>query len=66
MKMLSTISIATTAIALLTGCGTYNGWTPKTGTSVDAYNERSCASGYYDCATRGGSHDSNGNAHGSK
>lgn len=66
MKMLSTISVAIATGAILSGCGTYNSWTPRTGTSVEAYRERSCASGYYNCDFRGGSHDSNGNAHGSK
>lgn len=53
-------------VLFIAGCGTYNSWTPRTGTSVGAHNERSCASGYYNCDFRGGSHDSNGNAHGSK
>ena len=46
-------------VLFLAGCGTYNSWTPRTGTSVDAYQERSCASGYYDChiGSRGGSGD---------
>ncbi|SDP92324.1 hypothetical protein SAMN05428967_4445 [Phyllobacterium sp. YR620] len=37
----------------LSGCTTgYNNWTPATGTSLEAYQERSCASGYYDCGLR--------------
>jgi hypothetical protein len=46
-----------TASLQLTGCSTgYNSWTPRNDTSVEAYYERSCASGYYECATgsRGG------------
>lgn len=66
MKAFFSIPIAIAASALLSGCGTYNSWTPKSGTSVDSYNGRSCASGYYNCDFRGGSHDSNGNPHGSK
>lgn len=66
MKAFFSISIAIAISAILSGCGTYNSWTPKTGSSVGAYNERSCASRYYNCDFRGGSHDSNGNAHGSK
>lgn len=66
MKAFFSISIVIATGALLSGCGTYNSWTPKTGTSVGDYNERSCASGYYNCDFRSGSHDSNGNAHGTK
>lgn len=50
------VVIATTALQL-SGCATgFNSWTPRTGTSVEAYQERSCASGYYDCSigSRGG------------
>lgn len=51
------IVVIVSAALQLSGCGTYASWTPRTGTSVEAYQERSCASGYYDCdiGSRGGS-----------
>jgi hypothetical protein len=51
------IAVVITSTLAISGCSTgFNTWTPETGNTVDAYLERSCASGYYDCATgsRGG------------
>ncbi|MCO4316308.1 hypothetical protein M8997_003860 [Phyllobacterium sp. 21LDTY02-6] len=44
------------SVICLSACGTYNTWTPETSNTVDAYYERSCASGYYECGngSRGG------------
>lgn len=43
------IAIAVAAIALLSGCGTYNSWTPREAETATRY---SCADGYYDCGLR--------------
>lgn len=40
-----------TASLQLSGCGSFNTWTPR---EPEAAPERSCAAGYYDCPLRGG------------
>lgn len=50
------VVIVTTALQL-SGCGTYNSWTPR---EPDPVAERSCASGYYQCKSGSMDHDKDG------
>lgn len=51
------IVVIVTAVLQLSGCGTYNSWTPR---EHDPVPERSCTSGYYQCKSGSMDHDKDG------